>query len=145
MQCGHSGHSGQSSREQEVEEGRKENSSTYLHDKLNGANEVSQELEKQILLLFLHLVQTVLLATGVYFGFCKTNASIGLELVLWNDASTAWSGLLLVLIVLGVAILGLELVDQSVHVLVFFVILNGLIARRRGIVLLVEVARLDLR
>jgi hypothetical protein len=80
----------------------------------------------------------------MYFGFCKTNASIGLELVLWNDASTAWSGLLLVLVVLGVAILGLELVDQRVHVLVFLVILNGLIARRRSIVLLVEVARLDL-
>jgi hypothetical protein len=93
------------------------------------------------------LVQTILLATGVYFDFCKTNVGISLELVFRNEALSAWSILLLVLGVLGVAIFGLELLDQSVHVCVLLLfILKGLVGRRRrgDIVLLVKAARLDL-
>ena len=137
----------QRSRAQEgrkLEEGRKRVPVAYLHNELNGTNKVAEELEKQVLLLFLHLIHTILLATGMDFGFCKTNACIGLQLVFWNDASSAWGSLLLVLVVLSVAILGFELIDQSVHVLVFLLILSGLVGRRRGIVLLVEVAGLDL-
>jgi hypothetical protein len=112
----------------------------YLHDELNRTNEVSKELEKQIFLFFLHLIQAILLPPSVYFGFCETNAGVSLELVLRNDASSAWSRLLLILVIFSVAILGLELVNQSVFLLILRLVGNS----RHGIVLLIEVARLDL-
>src|SRR3569833_1407489 len=38
------------------------------HDELNGTNEVAEELEDQVLLLLLHLVQTVSAGSGVSDG-----------------------------------------------------------------------------
>ncbi len=52
---------------------------TYLHDELNGANEEAQELEKHVLLLLLHLIETILLASLKHLLGCETNPGVGLD------------------------------------------------------------------
>ena len=57
---------------------------TYLHDELDGADEVAQELENEVLLLLLHLIEAILPAPlGDLLG-CETNTSVGLD---WKPAS----------------------------------------------------------
>ena len=63
----------------------------YLHDKLDGADEVAQELENQVLLLLLHLIETILPSPLENLLACETSASVGLELVL-RDHTTGTRG-----------------------------------------------------
>lgn len=120
----------------------------YLHDELNGTNEVSQELEDQVLLLFLHLIHTVLLATCCDFGLCKTNASVGLQLIFWDNASCARIYFVLAFLFLLMPILRLELINQGIHVLIFlFIIVTRLPSSLLRVIvtcLLVESTRLDI-
>jgi hypothetical protein len=124
----------------------------YLHDELNGTDEEGKELEEVVLLLLLHSVVTVLLAAGKDLGFRKTNTGVGLEHV-FGDLATTTGGLLFFLLEL-VTILGLEVLDQGVNVLIFLLILNrglgGLLGSNTTLgrdllngALLVEAARLD--
>jgi hypothetical protein len=65
----------------------------------------------------LHLVETELLATGHDFTGGQTNAHVGLQQLLGHD--TGGTGLhLFLLVVVDTGILRLELLDQSVNVLV---------------------------
>jgi hypothetical protein len=93
---------------------------------LNGTNEVSEELEDQVLLLLLHLVETVLLAALRHLLLSKTGAGVGLELILRHNATGGRVGLLLLLRFL-MAVLRLQLVNQGVHVLILLLILDGLL------------------
>lgn len=82
------------------------------------------------------------------FGLGETNAGVGLELVFWHDASCTGGSFLFTFLLFLVAVLRLELVDQSVHVLIFFLVLDGLLCncgRGRVMVagLLIEGARLN--
>ena len=122
---------------------------TNLHDELNGTDEVSEELEDQVLLLLPHLIETVLLLAHGDLLLSETSARVGLELVLGDDA-TGGRVLLLLLLLFGMAVLGLELVDQGVHVLVLLILVQWLLLGgvRRGaadgsLMLLVEVAGLN--
>jgi hypothetical protein len=114
---------------------------TYLHDELNGTNEVHEELQDQVLLLLLHLVQTVLLTALLNLRVGQTGAGAGLQQLLGNGTRTTGLVGLLVLRI-DVGILGLELLDERVHVLVlfFFVIGRGL-GRRHLLLLLIELTR----
>lgn len=125
---------------------------TDLHDELNRTDEVSEELEDQVLLLLPHLVETVLLATHGDLLLSETSARVGLELVLGDDPTGSRVVLLLLLLLFGVAVLRLELVDQGVHVLVLLLIVVQWLAvgggRRAGtanggLMLLAEVAGLN--
>lgn len=104
---------------------------TNLHDELNGTDEVHEELENHVLLLLLHLVETVLSSSLLDFGRGKTDAGIRLEEVLGDGASAGTSHGLIVLRVL-LSFLGLEIVDESIDVLDVIVVLversNGLLA-----------------
>lgn len=80
----------------------------------------------------------------------QTNAGVGLEHVLGGDAGTVHVGLLLLLIVVGaaMAVVRLEVLDQSIDVLIFLLVLNlglgrGGFGNRAG--LLVEATGRDLR
>jgi hypothetical protein len=123
-----------------LETGGKNGSS--LHDELDRTNEETEELEDQVLLLLLHLVETILLASRQDFALGKTDTSVGHEHVLRNNTATAGLNLLL-LIIIDVAILGLEILDKSIHILIRLLILLVLLASwgrgsHRG--LLIEVA-----
>jgi hypothetical protein len=88
---------------------------TNLHDELNRTNKVHQKFENKILLLLLHLVETVLSPPLLDLCAGKTDASVGLEKILRNGAGRGTgSGILIT--VIAIAILGLEVVDQSVDV-----------------------------
>jgi hypothetical protein len=137
-----------------------------LHDELNRTNEVHEELEDEVLLLLcavvsncllkiigcwkaltLHLVEAVLLPSGSDLAGSETSAGICLEKLLGNDTGVTRLGNLLVFVVDG-GVLGLELLDQSIHVLLFLVIvfsvtlLGGQGFRALAIVLLLVLARL---
>ena len=130
---------------------------TYLHDELNGTNEVSEEFEDQVLLIFFHLIETELLSPVDDFGIGKTDTSVGLEHIFRDLDLPAGSVILLVLFFVDMAILRFELIDQCVDVLVLVIIvarlgrLIGALDRVGGIetmavvtflaVLLVEVTR----
>lgn len=73
--------------------------------------------------LTLHLVETVLLATRQDLVGSQTDARVGLQELLGHDARAARLGHLLILVVDG-CILRLELLDQSVDVLVLFLLLE---------------------
>jgi hypothetical protein len=123
-----------------LETGGKNGSS--LHDELDRTNEETEELEDQVLLLLLHLVETILLASRQDFALGKTDTSVGHEHVLRNNTATAGLNLFL-LIIIDVAILGLEILDKSIHILIRLLILLVLLASwgrgsHRG--LLIEVA-----
>jgi hypothetical protein len=68
---------------------------TYLHDELDRADEEAEELEKHVLLLILHLVETILPATLEDLLRCKTDARVGLEHVLGDDTPGAGDDLFL--------------------------------------------------
>ena len=125
----------------------------YLHDELNWTNEVSEELENHVLLLLLHLVKAILLAAKRNLRLSETSASVRLELILWDGDSSTWGGVLC-LILIDVAILGLELIDESIHILVLLVFdgwLGAWLSARLlswswgigSLRLLIEVTRLD--
>lgn len=118
---------------------------THLHDKLNGTDEETEKLENQVLLLLLHLVETVLAAAGHNLGLGETNPAVSLEHVLGDNASSAGLDLLLLFLM---AILGLEILDQGIHILIFFVVVRGTLGgsgvmMRHLSSLLVEAASLD--
>jgi hypothetical protein len=70
---------------------------TYLHDELDRADEEAEELEEQVLLLLLHLVETIFPATLDNLLLCETDAGVGLEHVLGDDAGTAGRDIFLLL------------------------------------------------
>ncbi|KUI57714.1 hypothetical protein VP1G_10929 [Cytospora mali] len=118
--------------------------SSSLHDELDRTDEVHEELQNQVLLLLLHLVETILLAAGGNLSLSETSAGI-----LWlfrNDTATSLVALL-VFLIQTVSILGLKILDQGVDVLIFLVIDLGLgvVGGLSSLTLLVEAARLDLR
>lgn len=82
------------------------------------------------------------------FGDPRVSKTYCLEKLLRNDATTVLVALL-VFLFLAVAILGLEVLDQGVDVLVFILVVLGLDLGGNVLggclVLLVEVARLNLR
>ena len=86
------------------------------HYELNWAYEEHEELEDHVLALFFHLVEAPFASSVDDFGFGETDSGVGLELIFGNN--TATSRLSLFFFVKGVAILGLEILDQGVHVLV---------------------------
>jgi hypothetical protein len=97
--------------------------STHLHDELDRPNEETQELEDQILLLFLHLIETELLLALDDFLRGQAGAGGGLEKLFGNGTGT--TGLSSLFLLLDISVLRLELLDQGIHVLVFlFVILR---------------------
>lgn len=51
----------------------------YLHDELDGTNEIHEELEDHVLLLLLHLIETELLSPGLNLGGGQTSPGVGLE------------------------------------------------------------------
>lgn len=65
-----------------------------LHDELNGTDEEAKELQEKVLLLLLHLVETILAASLGNLLLGETDAGVGLEHVLRNDAPGAGSDLL---------------------------------------------------
>jgi len=87
--------------------------------------------------LTLHLIETILLAAGEHLTRGKTDAGIGLEKLLGNNAGGASLHLLLILIVDG-GVLGLELLNEGVDILVlFFVLLDeASLGRERLLVVL---------
>lgn len=74
------------------------------------------------------------------------DTGVGLQQLLRDGPATAGS-VLLILVVINVTILGLELLDQGIDVLIFLFLMLLLLrhGRRGGLLLLVELARLDLR
>lgn len=70
---------------------------TYLHDELNRADEETKELEKHVLLLLLHLVETIFAATLDDLLGRKTDTGVSLEHVLGDDATTTRGSFLLLL------------------------------------------------
>ena len=71
--------------------------STYLHDELNGADKETQELENHVLLLLLHLVETIFATALENLVGGETDAGVGLEHILGDDARTAGSDFFLLL------------------------------------------------
>lgn len=47
-----------------------------LHDELDRTDEVHEELQNHVLLLLLHLIETILLAAGDDLGLCQTSARV---------------------------------------------------------------------
>ena len=90
-----------------------------LHDELNGADKVHEELEDEILLVLLHLIKAVLLAAGGDLGLGQTASGIGVEHILRHGLGAADLGGLLFLLIDAVD--GLEIIDESVDVLVVIV------------------------
>lgn len=76
--------------------GSKDGSS--LHDELNGTNEETEELENVVLLLLLHLVETVLAAALDNLLRSETDTGVSLEHVLGDDATATGSALLFLLL-----------------------------------------------
>lgn len=128
-----------------------EKTDAYLHDELNGTDEVREELENEVLLLLLHLVETELAAASLNFGLGKTDARVSLEHVLGDSAAATGGSSLLLLLFELVSILGLEVVNEGINVLILIVIvdrgrLGGGSTSGRGVLLgalLVEAAGLD--
>ncbi|KAL0635536.1 hypothetical protein Q9L58_005467 [Maublancomyces gigas] len=89
--------------------------STNLHDELNWTNEVEQEFEDQVLLLLLHLIETILLAALLDLGGSKTSASVSLEKIFRDRASARASNGLLLIDSLIVTVLGLEVINQLIN------------------------------
>lgn len=71
--------------------------STYLHDELDRTNEEAKELENQVLLLLLHLVETIFATALEDLVACETDAGVGLEHVLGDDTAATGGDLLLFL------------------------------------------------
>lgn len=121
--------------------------SSSLHDELNGTNKEAKELEHQVLLLFFHLVKTVLATAGNNLSLGQTKSAVGLEHVVGDDTSSSAGTGLFLFFFKGMAILGFEILDQGVNVLVFFLVFSrGVLLGRDGLgrglgTLLVEVAR----
>src|ERR1700734_3413730 len=111
---------------------RKVGIKTYLHDELDRTDEISEELENQIFLLFLHLIHSVLLATEQDFMLSQTDTRVSLKLVFWHDATLSRTFLLLFLLIC-MTILRLQLINQCIHVLIFlFLFLHRLLSSRGG-------------
>ena len=114
----------------------------YLHDELDGSDKVGEELEDEVLLLLLHLVETVLLAAGGDLGVGQTGAGVGLQQLVRHG--TLATGLVLVLLVdlVDVAVLRLEVGNELIHVLVLLVFLGHgallLVERGRGLLLVLS-------
>jgi hypothetical protein len=70
---------------------------TYLHDELDRTNEEAKELEKQVLLLLLHLVETIFATALEDLLVCETDAGVGLEHVLGDDTPATGGDFLLFL------------------------------------------------
>ena len=101
---------------------------TYLHDELDGPDEVPEKLENQVFLLFFHLVQTVLLSARGDFAFGETLAGIRVQHLFRHGTST--TGLDHFFFLFNSTILGLELIDERVHVLIIFVVIRTLLLHR---------------
>jgi len=94
---------------------------THLHDELDGTDEETQELQDEVLLLFLHLVETVLFPSRCHIRARQTGARAGLQQLLrYGTGSAGLNGFLFVIIDGGV--LGLKLLDQGVNVFVLFLL-----------------------
>jgi hypothetical protein len=102
---------------------------TYLHDELDRADEVTKELEDQVFLFLFHLVHTVLLSACGDFGFGKTLAGIRVQHLLRHRTST--TGLDHFFFLFDSTILRLELIDESVHILIVLVVISALLLHRR--------------
>lgn len=115
------------------------------HNELNWTDEEHKELENHVLALLFHGVESPLLAASDNLCLRETDPRVGLELVLRNDTSTTGGGLLVVVDL--VAILGLEILDQGVHVLIGLLILGngslGVVGSGSLSSLLIEAASLD--
>lgn len=113
----------------------------YLHNKLNRSPEVSKKLEYVVDFLLLHLIHPILLAASMNLSFCQAHSCIGLQQVFRNNACTSSSWVFLFFL-FDVAILRFEVVDQSVHILIFVLIFDRLGVGMVG-VLLTEGTRFD--
>ena len=92
----------------------------YLHDELNGADKVTEELQNQIFLLLFHLIQTVLLSPRGYIALRQAMPGICVEHLFRHR--TGATGFDLFLFFLDGAISRLELIDQSIDVLVLLIV-----------------------
>jgi hypothetical protein len=70
---------------------------TYLHDELDRTNEEAEELENQVLLLLLHLVETIFATALEDLLVCETDAGVSLEHVLGDDTPATGGDFLLFL------------------------------------------------
>ncbi|KAI6756513.1 hypothetical protein HG530_011111 [Fusarium avenaceum] len=109
------------------------------------SDEEHQKLQDHIFLFFFHCVQSPFATTSDNLSLSKTDARVGLELVLGNDTATA--GLSLFFFIDLMAVLGLEVLDQGIHVLVGLLIFGNrsLVGVGGGSLssLLIEAASLD--
>ena len=120
----------------------------HLHDELNWTDEITKELEDQVLLFLLHLIETEFLSPGDNFRRCQTMASVGLEKIFSNWPCTTGLGDFLVLGI-DASILRLKLLNQRINVLVVLFSLFDLLASvvlgsaivRWELLLLVKLAR----
>jgi hypothetical protein len=117
-----------------------------FHNKLDGTNEEHQKLENHIFSFFFHRIETPFLASGDHLSLSQADTRVSLKLVLGDDASTARGGLLFVVDLM--AVLGLEVLNQGVHVLIGLFIVGdgslGVVGSGRSLSsLLIEAASLD--
>ena len=101
--------------------------SAHLHDELNWTNEITKELEDQVLLVLLHLIEAEFLSPDDNFLRCQTVASVSLEKIFGDWSCTTGLGDFLVLGV-DASILRLELFNQRINVLVVLFSLFDLLA-----------------
>jgi hypothetical protein len=129
-----------------AEKKRKRKENKTCHNELDGTNEEHQKLENHVLTLFFHGVQAPLLSTGDNLSLSQTDTRVSLELVLGDDTTTTGGSLLFVVDLM--AVLGLEVLDQGVHVLIGLFIVGdgslGVVGSGRSLSsLLIEAASLD--
>jgi len=119
--------------------------SSGLHHKLDRSDKEHEKLQDHILLLFFHRIQTPFASTSDNLSLSKTDTRVGLELILGDDTAAAGLGLFFFIDLM--AVLGLEVLDQGIHVLVGLLIFgNGSLVGVGGgslSSLLIEAASLD--
>jgi hypothetical protein len=113
---------------------------------LDGANEKHQKLENHILTLFFHSIESPFLSAGDNLSLSQADTRVSLKLVLGDDTATTGGGLLFVVDLM--AVLGLEVLNQGVHVLIGLFIVGdgslGVVGSGRSLSsLLIEAASLD--
>jgi hypothetical protein len=112
---------------------------------LDRSDEEHQKLENHVFLFFFHRIEAPFASTGDNLGLGETDTRVGLELILGNDTATA--GLSLFFFIDLMAVLGLEVLDQGIHVLIGLLIFgNGSLVGVGGgslSSLLIEAASLD--
>lgn len=75
---------------------------TYLHDKLDGADKVTQKLEDQVFLFFFHLVEAEFLSPRDDLTFREAEPGVGLQQFFGHGSSSSSFRLLFLLFELTV-------------------------------------------